>query len=116
MVIPMVKKRKLFVDDGSSHGTVILNWRGKPEEEFPYMAEAFRDAANDATRKLKRNKHFGIHGIPMEDFRAYPVIYLYLYRHALELSMKAVLIVYEDAGTERRTGGGPEAAAVKART
>jgi hypothetical protein len=85
------KKRKLFLDDGSSYGTVILNRRGKPEEEFPYMAEAFLDAANDATKRLKRNNHFGIHGIPIEDFRAYPVIYLY--RHALELSMKSVLIV-----------------------
>lgn len=87
----MKKKSRLFVDDGRSHGTVILNWRGKPEKEFGYMAEAFHDAAKDAIRKLKRNKHFGIDGIPIEDFRAYPAIFLY--RHALELSMKAILLI-----------------------
>jgi hypothetical protein len=85
------KKPRLFVDDGSSYGTVILNWHGKPEEEFGYMAEAFHDAAKDAIKKLKRNRHFGIEGIPLEDFRAYPAIFLY--RHALELSMKAILMV-----------------------
>ena len=37
------------------------------------------------------NPRCGLDGIPIEDFRAYPVEFLY--RHALELYMKAVLLV-----------------------
>ena len=88
------KRRRLFVDDGTSHGTVILNWHNTPEKEFTYMAEAFYDAAKEGIQKLKANRHFGIEGIPLEDFQAYPVIFLY--RHALELSMKALLRVGAD--------------------
>jgi hypothetical protein len=88
------KKRKLFVDDGQPHGTVILNWHGTPEGEFTYFAESFRVLAQESVAKLKENVHFGLHGIPLEDFKAYPVIFLY--RHALELYMKAVLLVGSD--------------------
>lgn len=85
------KKRKLFIDDGRPHGTVILNWHGTPEKEFTYIAEAFRVLAQEAVAKLRRNKRFGLHGLPIEDFRAYPIIFLY--RHALELYMKAIVLV-----------------------
>jgi hypothetical protein len=85
------KKRKLFVDDGRPHGTVILNWHGTPEREFTYFAEAFRVLAQESVAKLKTDRRFGLHGIPIEDFKAYPIIFLY--RHALELYMKAVLLV-----------------------
>ncbi len=94
------KKRKLFVDDGRPHGTVILNWHGTPEQEFTYIAEAFRVLAQEAVTKLKRSKRFGLHGVPIEDFRAYPIIFLY--RHALELYMKAIVLVGSDMLALRR--------------
>jgi len=89
--MPIKKKRKLFVDNGRPHGTVILNWHGTPEREFTYFAEAFRVLAQESVAKLKTNRRFGLLGIPIEDFKAYPIIFLY--RHALELYMKAVLLV-----------------------
>lgn len=92
--MPIKKKRKLFVDDGRPHGTVILNWHSTPEKEFTYIAEAFRVAAQEAVTKLRRNKRFGLHGLPIEDFRAYPIIFLY--RHAIELYMKGILLVGSD--------------------
>ena len=45
------KKRKLFIDDGRPHGTVILNWHGTPEKEFTYIAEAFRVLAQEAVSR-----------------------------------------------------------------
>ena len=54
------------------------------------MAEAFYAAAKAGIQALKGAKRFGIKGMAIDDFKAYPV--LYLYRHALELSMKAILI------------------------
>jgi hypothetical protein len=85
----MAKRPRLFVDDGRDRGTVILNWHSTPEKEFTYVAEAFHTEAKAAVSRLKRNKRLGLHGLPVEDFRAYPVIFLY--RHALELSLKAIL-------------------------
>ena len=41
--------------------------------------------------RLKENSRFGLHGIPIEDFRAYPVVFLY--RHALVLYQKTVLLI-----------------------
>jgi hypothetical protein len=85
----MAKRKMLFLDKGE-HGTVVLNWHGTPEEEFTYFAEAFHDVARKTAEDLGNNPHFGIHGIPVEDFKAYPVVFMY--RHALELHMKAVIL------------------------
>ena len=84
-----MSKKRLFVDEGRPHGTVLLNWHGTPEKEFSYFAEAFHLVAREAVEALRQNPHFGV--IPIEDFRAYPVVFLY--RHALELYMKAVILV-----------------------
>ena len=87
----VVKKKRLFVDKGRAHGTVVLNWHKNPEGEFGYFAEAFHLVAKDAVSALRQNPHFGLHGSMLEDFRTYPVVFLY--RHALELYMKAVILV-----------------------
>jgi hypothetical protein len=84
-----VKKKRLFVDKGRPHGTVVLNWHDTPEREFTFFAEAFRRVAQEAVAALRQNPHFSLDGDPIEDFRAYPVVSLY--RHALELYMKAVI-------------------------
>jgi hypothetical protein len=92
------KRRKLtgpvFRDTGRRRGTVILNWRGTPLKEFLYIAEAFHDEAREAVKRLKRIRRFGLDGLPIDDFKAYPVIFFY--RHALELSMKAVMLAADD--------------------
>lgn len=79
-------KRKLF-DKGRSHGRVILNYDGSPEGELTLFAEAFHLTAKEACTTLRQNPHFGLDHI---DFRAYPIVFLY--RHALELYMKALIL------------------------
>ena len=44
--------------------------------------------------RLKKNKQLGLHELPIEDFRAYPIVFLY--RHAIELYMKAIILVGSD--------------------
>ena len=91
------KERKLFVDDGRSHGTVILNWQSwsrTPEGEFTHMADAFLDLAKEEVYRLKKNEGLGRHESQviaiMDDFRAYPIVFLY--RHAIELYLKAIAL------------------------
>jgi hypothetical protein len=86
-----MKKKRLFVDNGHPHGTVLLNWHGTPEQEFTHFAEAFHLVAKDAVMVLREDPKFGLEGWPANHFRAYPVVFLY--RHALELYMKAVILV-----------------------
>lgn len=85
----LLKKKRLFVDRGLPHRTVYLNWHDTPEKEFTYFAEAFHKVAQEAVAALRLNNLFGT--IPIEDFRAYPIVFLY--RHALELYMKAVILI-----------------------
>lgn len=86
-----MSKKRLFVDQGQPHGTVVLNWHGTPEKEFTYFAEAFYLVAKDAVANLRQDHSFGLNGLPLKDFQAYPIVFLY--RHALELYMKAVILI-----------------------
>ena len=94
------KKRKLFIDDGRPHGTVILNntvlnnWHDTLENELTYIAETFRVLAQKEVSRLKKNKQLCLHELPIEDFRAYPIVFLY--RHAIELYLKAIILVGSD--------------------
>lgn len=63
---------------------VVLNWHGKPINQFGLYAEAYHCAA----KKLFKN--FGSTGA-LRDFEAAPV--LFLYRHAFELYLKAFILV-----------------------
>ncbi len=87
----IVKKKHLFVDNGRHHGTVVLNWHGTSERDFTEFAEAFHVVAKESVAALRKKQQFGLDGNPREDFLAYPIVFLY--RHALELYMKAVLLV-----------------------
>jgi len=58
----IVTKKRLFVDKGRPHGTVVLNWHGTPEDEFRYFAEAYRLVAQEAVVALRKNPHFGLDG------------------------------------------------------
>ena len=86
-----MKKQRLFVDNGRPHGTVVLNWHGTSERDFTDFAKAFHVVAKESVAALREEPQFGLYGNPIEDFRAYPVVFLY--RHALELHMKAVLLI-----------------------
>ena len=82
-------KRKLFAPTEFRQGAVVLNWHGTPQEEFGFFANAFHAAAKELVRPVRENPRFGLWGAA-QDFQAYPVVFMY--RHALELHMKAVLI------------------------
>jgi hypothetical protein len=73
---------KLFVK--AKYNNTVLNWHREPEQEFHLYGEAFWNAAktllqNDALDKL-----------PIASFDASVIVYLY--RHALELFLKEILI------------------------
>jgi hypothetical protein len=74
--------RRLFVK--SRYSNTVLNWHREPEKEFHLYGEAFWNAAktllqNDALDRL-----------PIASFDASVIVYLY--RHALELLLKEILI------------------------
>jgi len=64
----VMKRKRLFVDNGRPHGTVVLNWHGTPEREFIHFAEAFLLVAQDAVAALRADPQFGLEGWPMDDF------------------------------------------------
>ena len=78
----------MFVNTGLTHGAVVLNWRNDPAREFTQVARAFHAVATECVAALRKNSRFGL--TAGEDYRAYPVVFLY--RHALELHLKAVLL------------------------
>jgi len=86
-----MKRKKLFNTNGNPRGTVLLNWHDTPEEEFTFYVEAYHIVAKEAVARLQENPQIGLHRSPMDNFRAYPVVFLY--RHALELYMKAVILI-----------------------
>lgn len=85
-----MKRKKLFSKVGTRNETVLLNWQGTPEEEFTLYAEAYHKVASEAVTALKNYQDAGFHKVPLDDFRAYPIVFLY--RHSLELYMKAVIL------------------------
>ena len=62
----------------------------RPSASSRTLRRAFHRCALELANGLKHTKQFGLYGIPTEDFRAYPVVFLY--RHSLELHMKAVIL------------------------
>ncbi len=85
-----MKRKTLFSKAGTRNETVLLNWQDTPEEEFTLYAEAYHKVANEAVTALKNYQDAGFHKVPLDDFRAYPIVFLY--RHSLELYMKAVIL------------------------
>ena len=73
---------RLFVKD--EHNNTVLNWHQEPQKEFHVYGEAFWNAA----KKLLQNG--ALDRLPSASFDASVVVYLY--RHALELFLKEILI------------------------
>ena len=71
------------------HGNVVINFRGNPVDELAPFAHGYRDAGKKLARELPLSGY--------RDLDGYPI--LFLFRHALELYMKAV--VYRGAQLAR---------------
>jgi hypothetical protein len=80
-------KRKLFDPESWPHGRVVLNSYGSPEGELTPFAEAFHLMAKETVAALRKKPYFGHDHV---DFHPYPIVFLY--RHALELYIKAVIL------------------------
>ncbi len=83
-------KKCLFVDGSRGHGAVVLNWVGTPEREFTWYGEAFHEAGKSLVEQLRNDQRFGLGGPPPNSFKAVPIVYMY--RHAMELYLKGVIL------------------------
>ncbi|HXM60225.1 MAG TPA: hypothetical protein VN950_05170 [Terriglobales bacterium] len=79
-----LSSRRLFVRNEGARRNTVLNWHNAPENEFRLYGEAFWDAAR---RLVERDE---MDSGPSADFAACPVVFLY--RQALELYLKDILI------------------------
>jgi hypothetical protein len=86
--------KRLFVDNNQAHGTVVLNSVGAPEREFTWYGEAFHQAGKLLVEELEKDPRFGLHGFPPDWSRALPIVYMY--RHALELYLKGIIVAGRD--------------------
>lgn len=73
---------KLFVKN--KYSNTVLNWHREPEKEFHLYGEAFWNAAKTLLQNDALDKR------PIASFDASVIVYLY--RHALELFLKEILI------------------------
>jgi len=76
-----VNTRNLFVK--ARRGNVVMNWTGTPALEVDLIAEEYFEAAKALVSRCEKRGH--------NDLAAYPI--LSLYRHALELFLKSLLIL-----------------------
>jgi hypothetical protein len=79
---PATSTLRLFVENKS--GNTVLNWHHAPEKEFHLYGQAFWNAG----KALLQNER--LDRLPIASFDASPIVYLY--RHALELFLKEILI------------------------
>ena len=71
-----------FLDNQGGHGNVVFNFRSTPVDDLPAFAEGYHEAGRALAQKLEEARGYA-------DYEGYPI--LYLYRHALELYLKAVV-------------------------
>lgn len=97
------KDRVLFAlpkPRGQNPGRVILNWSGDPLRDLERVAERYRSVARRHLNHLKADRPRGLRA--GDEFEAYPVVFLY--RQALELSFKAIIlagaVLLRDEGEE----------------
>src|SRR5262249_33834689 len=68
---------------GDVDGNVVLNYWGNPVNQFARIADSYRGAATVLREKFEADTR--------SDFDAYPIVFIY--RHALELYLKAILLL-----------------------
>ncbi|MCX6101586.1 MAG: hypothetical protein NTV92_09290 [Candidatus Bipolaricaulota bacterium] len=71
-----------FYDEQSDRTNFIINWTATPKGDFGVFAKGYTLAANRLAQLLLEAPRFS-------DYEAYPVVFLY--RHALELSLKQII-------------------------
>jgi hypothetical protein len=76
-------RSRLLVRNPGPHNTA-LNWNNGPDQEFPLYALAFHKAAKTLVANLELDR------MAHSDWDACPVVFLY--RHALELYLKAIVL------------------------
>ncbi|MFZ3149897.1 MAG: hypothetical protein WA137_12780 [Methanothrix sp.] len=82
----MAENMHWVFQSNNSHGNVVFNFRRNPINDFAPFAKGYQRAGKHLAEMLAHSPSF-------PDFEGYPI--LFLYRHALELYMKA--IVYRGA-------------------
>jgi hypothetical protein len=89
---------RLPIGGWDNPGRVVLNWSGDPIRDLEQIAESYQSVAHDRIEVLKSRGrlHAG------DEFEAYPIVFLY--RQALELSLKAIVfagaVLLQDEGEE----------------
>jgi hypothetical protein len=78
----MAQGKKLFTV-GEGHDNIVLNYHGHPLTQFALIAGSYFEAATALRQKFEAELH--------TDFDTYPIVFLY--RHALELFLKAILLL-----------------------
>jgi hypothetical protein len=71
-----------FYDRVNDSSNFVISWTGDPKNDFGVFATGYISAAEHLAKRLLEVPRFS-------DYEAYPVIFLY--RHALELSLKHVI-------------------------
>jgi len=96
-------KRVLFqLPEGGwqNPGRVMLNWSGDPIGDLERVAESYQLVAHDRIEALKSRRDGRLYC--GDEFEAYPIVFLY--RHAFELSLKAIVfaggVLLRDEGEE----------------
>jgi hypothetical protein len=79
----------------------MLNWSGDPLRDLDQVVEMYQSVARDRLEALKSNRPRGLYA--GDEFEAYPIVFLY--RQALELSLKA--IAFAGAALLREEGEDP---------
>jgi len=79
--------QRMVFKAGELHGNVVLNFGNSPEDELAPYAGAFHEAAQVLVHKMEIS-----HGY--SDLDACPIVFLY--RHALELYCKAIVLAGND--------------------
>lgn len=72
----------MFVDQDRPHGNVVLNWRKHAVSDIVAFAAGYKNAAHALVAQLER-------AVGYPDHQGLPI--LFLYRHALELYLKALI-------------------------
>lgn len=84
----VVRGIKLFAP-GPGSGTAVLNFKGSAHNPFDLYGHAFHAAGRTLVDRL-------LSGNGYSDLDAFPI--LYLYRHALELYLKAIVLIGREIG------------------
>jgi hypothetical protein len=71
-----------FYNQKSDTSNFVISWTGDPKNDFGLFAKGYISAAERLAADLLQAPHFS-------DYSAYPVVFLY--RHALELSLKHII-------------------------